>query len=416
LDVLLGIHPFVPARTPQATAAVREKSHLLFLTEHHIDICRSYVQATIISAMASPQTFTISRSDLKGPNSSVTLITGGAAGIGLQTALVLHSISPTNKVILLDRQPPNKEQAPKDFLDSDRVLALQCDITDWRSQREAFETGFQRFGAIDNVFVNAGIAEYKDQFFKDDLDDEGKLQEPDRRVYDVDLSAANDTLKLAIHYMRKKRSSGSQGGNVVMTASLAGYLASAGAPLYSAAKHGSLLPMLNHDYLFVLLLPFSLNIKHLEISMLAITFSLVLVVPAPSCVANSMPLLTGIVGLMRALKNDTATLNISVSVVAPGITLTDIVSGRGAGESLSDWAKRMRGLGVPINDPGEVATAVVWLMSLGMGANGKGMLVQAGKVADVEEGIAKNRKVWMGAEMLELFRGGRSAPLFPNKL
>ena len=49
-------------------------------------------------------------------------------------------------------------------------------------------------------------------------------------------------------------------------------------------------------------------------------------------------------------------------------------------------------------------------------ANGKGMLVQAGKVADVEEGIAKNRKVWMGAEMLELFRGGRSAPLFPNKL
>ena len=131
--------------------------------------------------------------------------------------------------------------------------------------------------------------------------------------------------------------------------------------------------------------------------------------------ANIM-LPTGIVGLMRALKNDTATLNISVSVVAPGITLTGIVSGREAGESLPDWAKRMRGLGVPINDPGEVATAVVWLMSLGMGANGKGMLVQAGKVADVEEGIAKNRKVWMGAEMLELFRGGRSAPLFPNKL
>jgi NAD(P)-dependent dehydrogenase (short-subunit alcohol dehydrogenase family) len=209
--------------------------------------------------MASPQTFTISRSDLKGPNGSVALITGGAAGIGLQTALLLHNISPTNKVILLDRQPPNKQQAPKHFLDSDRVLALQCDITDWRSQREAFETGFQRFGAINDVFVNAGIAEYKDQFFKDDLDDEGKLKEPDRRVYDVDLSAANDTLKLAIHYMRKNRSSGSQGGNIVMTASLAGYLASAGAPQYSAAKHGSSLPMLLHASLLVLSLPFPLN-------------------------------------------------------------------------------------------------------------------------------------------------------------
>jgi NAD(P)-dependent dehydrogenase (short-subunit alcohol dehydrogenase family) len=98
------------------------------------------------------------------------------------------------------------------------------------------------------------------------------LQEPDRRVYDVDLSAANDTLKLAIHYMRKKRTPGSQGGNIVMTASLAGYLASAGAPLYSAAKHGSLLPIL---YYASLLLPFSWNIKHLKISMLAIVPTLI---------------------------------------------------------------------------------------------------------------------------------------------
>jgi NAD(P)-dependent dehydrogenase (short-subunit alcohol dehydrogenase family) len=50
-----------------------------------------------------------------------------------------------------------------------------------------------------------------------------------------------------------------------MTASLAGYLASAGAPLYSAAKHG-------------------------------------------------------IVGLMRALKSGLATVNIAISVVALGIT------------------------------------------------------------------------------------------------
>lgn len=187
--------------------------------------------------MASPKAFSISRSDLKSPADGVTLITGGAAGIGLQTALLLHDISPTNKIILLDRQQPNTQQASKEFIDSKRVLALQCDLTSWQSQREAFEVSIQRFGTIDNVFVNAGIAEYKDQFFKDELDEQGKLQEPDRRVYDVDLAAANDTVKLAIHYMRKNKS----GGNIVLTASLAGYLASAGAPLYSAAKHGSLL-------------------------------------------------------------------------------------------------------------------------------------------------------------------------------
>ncbi len=53
------------------------------------------------------------------------------------------------------------------------------------------------------------------------------------------MQAANDTVKLAIYWMRKDAKHGKgRGGSIVMTASLAGYLASAGAPLYSAAKHG----------------------------------------------------------------------------------------------------------------------------------------------------------------------------------
>lgn len=119
---------------------------------------------------------------------------------------------------------------------------------------------------------------------------------------------------------------------------------------------------------------------------------------------------------MRALKNDLATLGIAVSVVAPAVTLTPIVSARKEGQSLEDWGAAFRKQGVPINDPKDVARCVVWLMSLGEKGNGKGMLIQAGKVADLEEGIAKTRKLWMGQEMLDLFRAGRSAPLFPNKL
>ena len=66
------------------------------------------------------------------------------------------------------------------------------------------------------------------------MDAEGKLKEPDRKTLDIDMNGASDTTKLAIFYLRKNR----EGGSIVMTASLAGYLASAGAPLYSAAKHG----------------------------------------------------------------------------------------------------------------------------------------------------------------------------------
>ena len=57
------------------------------------------------------------------------------------------------------------------------------------------------------------------------------------------MDAASDTTKLAIHYLRKNE----DGGEIVLTASLAGYLASAGAPLYSAAKHGESPSKLSQD-------------------------------------------------------------------------------------------------------------------------------------------------------------------------
>jgi NAD(P)-dependent dehydrogenase (short-subunit alcohol dehydrogenase family) len=207
---------------------------------------------------------TISRDKLTGPRASTVLITGGASGIGLQSAIILHELG--NNIIVVDRAKPSSA-APKTLTSSDHFLFQQCDITDWKQQRAAFEAGYRKFGSIDCVFVNAGIAEFKDQFFKDDLDGEGLLEEPDRRVVDIDMHAANvrmlsairptffnspngwgdddndlmmlqDTTKLAIHYMRKNSTGSKKGGSIVMTASLAGYLASAGAPLYSAAKHG----------------------------------------------------------------------------------------------------------------------------------------------------------------------------------
>ena len=46
-----------------------------------------------------------------------------------------------------------------------------------------------------------------------------------------------------------------------------------------------------------------------------------------------------------------------------------------------------------------------------MAANGAGIFVQADRMVDFER-LAKTREIWIGREMLDLFRDGRKAPLF----
>ena len=307
------------------------------------------------------QAFSINRSQLSDLKSKTVLITGGGSGIGLETASLLHSLG--NNVVSLDLQPARKTSGiDTDSLSrSSRYVYIKTDVTSWKSQRDGFEKALSKFGRIDAVFVNAGIAEHREQFFNEELDRDGKLSEPDRRTLTIDLDAATFTIRLAIWSLRKN---GRDGGNIVMTASLAGYLASAGAGNYSAAKHG-------------------------------------------------------IVGLLRALKNDTGKRHIAISAVAPGMTVTPIIQQErqlGSETQIEEFVKKMKAAGVPWNTPHTIALAVAYLINLGIKSNGMGLLIQNDRVTDVEAGLAKTRDGWMGEEQLRLFKGGRTAPLFPNKL
>lgn len=117
---------------------------------------------------------------------------------------------------------------------------------------------------------------------------------------------------------------------------------------------------------------------------------------------------------MRALKQECVKLGINISVVAPAITVTPILTAndRHMNTTPDVYAAEMAKFGVPINRPESIALAICWLFNEAKAANGAGIFVQADKFTDLEKGLAKSREQWMGKEMLNLFRGGRETPLF----
>jgi NADP-dependent 3-hydroxy acid dehydrogenase YdfG len=87
----------------------------------------------------------------------VVLITGAANGIGAEVACQLHKKGA--KLVLTD---VDAEQLTKisSRLGDDRVLAVSADVRDLSAMQAAVDSGIERFGGIDIVVANAGIATY----------------------------------------------------------------------------------------------------------------------------------------------------------------------------------------------------------------------------------------------------------------
>ncbi|HEY1947954.1 MAG TPA: SDR family oxidoreductase [Bryobacteraceae bacterium] len=85
------------------------------------------------------------------------LITGGTSGIGLETAR--QFLKEGARVAITGKNPATLETARKE-LGSD-VLVIASDASNVADQKTAVETLRQAFGAIDILFVNAGIAELR---------------------------------------------------------------------------------------------------------------------------------------------------------------------------------------------------------------------------------------------------------------
>ncbi len=154
-------------------------------------------------------------------HSQVVFITGGAHGIGAETARRLHAQGA--KVVLSDLDKSQLD-AVADELGGDRVLTVAADVRDLEAMQAAADAAVQRFGRIDAVVANAGIASYGSVL--------GVDPEAFRKVIDVNLVGAFNTVRATLPAVIERR------GYVLVVSSLAAFTAAPGMLPYDASKAG----------------------------------------------------------------------------------------------------------------------------------------------------------------------------------
>lgn len=152
-------------------------------------------------------------------NGKVVLITGAANGIGAEVAQRLHARGASLVLTDLDNEQLQKVSAQ---LGGDRVLTAVADVRDLAAMQSAVDEGVQRFGGIDIVIANAGIATAGSVL--------GVDPEAFKTLIDVNVVGVFNTVRAALPSVIDRR------GYVLIVSSAAAYAASAGMAPYDASK------------------------------------------------------------------------------------------------------------------------------------------------------------------------------------
>jgi meso-butanediol dehydrogenase/(S,S)-butanediol dehydrogenase/diacetyl reductase len=154
-------------------------------------------------------------------DSKVAVITGAARGIGF--AIAQRFLTADYRVVLLDIDAAGLAQATERLDEPTRVLAITCDVSAADQVRSAMDQAVQRFGRLDALVNNAGIAVFKPLL-------ETSFEEWDR-VMAVNLSGPFICTQASAPIMLKNG-----GGSVVNIASISGLRASTLRVAYGTSK------------------------------------------------------------------------------------------------------------------------------------------------------------------------------------
>jgi NAD(P)-dependent dehydrogenase (short-subunit alcohol dehydrogenase family) len=149
----------------------------------------------------------------------VVFITGGAAGVGAEVAHRLHAKGA--KLVLTDIDEELLARQ-RDELGTDRVLTVAADVRDLAAMQGAAAAAAERFGGIDIVLANAGIASYGSVLQVD--------PEAFKRVLDINVLGVFHTVRATLPSVIERR------GYVLIVSSLAAYAAAPGLAPYNASK------------------------------------------------------------------------------------------------------------------------------------------------------------------------------------
>jgi NAD(P)-dependent dehydrogenase (short-subunit alcohol dehydrogenase family) len=151
----------------------------------------------------------------------VVFITGGARGIGAEVARRLRNRGA--KLVLTDLDKAELTALAAELGD-DRVLTTVADVRDLPAMQAAAAQAVERFGGIDVVVANAGIASYGSVLQVD--------PEAVKRVLDVNVLGVFHTVRATLPTVIERR------GYVLIVSSLAAYAAPPGWAPYNASKAG----------------------------------------------------------------------------------------------------------------------------------------------------------------------------------
>ncbi|HEX2832373.1 MAG TPA: SDR family oxidoreductase [Thermoanaerobaculia bacterium] len=153
-------------------------------------------------------------------NNQVVFITGPARGIGAEVARAAAKRGA--KLALAGLEPQLLEQLANEL--GPEHLWIECDVTSQASLARAVEATVQKFGGIDIVFANAGIA----------CNGPVSVAPPDAlaRVVEVNLIGVIRTVSATLAHVTARK------GYVLLMSSAASIVTSPGISSYAAAKAG----------------------------------------------------------------------------------------------------------------------------------------------------------------------------------